>query len=61
MSVRIAYTGHHNACIAPSAWGVLFLLPTGHIRQECHDKWANTRLGRQTRPVRVGGRHRRRR
>lgn len=51
MPARIAYTGNHIACIAPSVWGVLFVLPEED----------NTRLGCQARCERVGGRHRRRR
>ena len=57
MSVRLANTSHYHACIAPSVWGVLFVLPTSH-------EWANTRLDGESGSalhVRASGRHRRRR
>ena len=54
MSVRLAITSPYHACNAPSAWGVLFVLP----------EWANTRLDGYSGPARsaqASGRHRRRR
>ena len=54
MSVRFATTSQYRACIAPSTWGVLFVLP----------EWANTRLDGHAGPALVtqaSGRHRRRR
>ena len=54
MSVRFATTSQDRACIAPSTWGVLFVLP----------EWANTRLdgySGHAQSARASGRHRRRR
>ena len=54
MSVRLAITSLYHACNAPSAWGVLFVLP----------EWANTRLdghAGSAHIARASGRHRRRR
>ena len=70
MSARLASTGNYLACNAPSAWGVLFVLPACHEDsndlahregQGDHGIWANIRLGHQTHIGRAGGRHRRRR